>query len=439
MGLNSNKVQDDDYEETETKNMKPLWYTDPKLDRGPPSEIHSLTLSSLLDYTDENNTSQTSQQGNSVSEYLKSSRFIISFGQEKTMMVHYNIPSKSTSCDGEENQNKNDSVAPLYLLYNHTMILLEGVSVSNESMLVWIGKRDNIYYWAIYLSNTDLHQIIYSNDSIDSTKSSDKDYHRVLYSEFVKYLHHEIILRAANLQQTSSRILYSLNLREFGDQIASLKDAAILATANSLIEFHKSHQYCTKCGSKTIMRKNGTAQLCSNHISITGGTCKSSSIYPRIDVATIMLITSQCGNYALLGRKEIWPSGRYSTLAGFLETGETLEECCCRETFEESGIVVDIDSIKFIHSQPWPFPRSMMVGFIAKAKGNDDLPIINVNKSEMEDIQWFHRDFVAERMSVGSSALSYQPAGKDAEFHLPGKSSLARHLIKEWVISSTKG
>lgn len=214
-------------------------------------------------------------------------------------------------------------------------------------------------------------------------------------------------------------------LRDFGDRLSGRMDAAILATSNGLVEFHKSHPFCSKCGSQTTSAKSGACRRCTS--------CKS-SVYPRIDVAAIMLITSQCGEYALLGRKAAWPKGRYSTLAGFCEVGETLEQCCAREVQEESGVEVELDSIGFTCSQPWPFPRSLMAGFRGKAKQDgNELPTIQVDEKEMQDVQWFHRDFVRERLEGGSTALDFEPNALEREFHIPGPSSLARLLITQWA------
>ena len=228
-----------------------------------------------------------------------------------------------------------------------------------------------------------------------------------------------------------------LPLREFGDGLAHTVDAGILATAQGRVEFHVSHRFCSQCGSSTTSRRVGASRRCVS--------CQR-TVYPRLDVASIMLITSPCGNYALLGRKSTWPVGRYSTLAGFQEVGETMEECCMRETWEESGVIVDPVSVQFVASQPWPFPQSLMVGFHARAaavvnsheEDNDDdntkrLPIITIDHDEMEDIQWFSRDFVGERLDGGSTALDYTPTKNEAEFHIPGRSSLARLLITRWV------
>jgi NAD+ diphosphatase len=153
-----------------------------------------------------------------------------------------------------------------------------------------------------------------------------------------------------------------------------------------------------------------------------------------MDLASIMLITSSCGNYGLLGRKKSWPKGRYSTLAGFAEVGETIEDCCIRETLEESGVIVDPTSVTFVASQPWPFPQSLMVGFRGRAYPQEQgLPRIEVNVDEMENVQWFSREYVRERLEGGSSALGYNPTTKEEEFHIPGRSSLARLLITQWA------
>jgi NAD+ diphosphatase len=150
-----------------------------------------------------------------------------------------------------------------------------------------------------------------------------------------------------------------------------------------------------------------------------------------------MLITSQCGEYALLGRKAAWPEGRYSTLAGFCEVGETLEQCCAREVQEESGVEVDLESISFTHSQPWPFPRSLMAGFRGKAKqSGDELAKIVIEEDEMQDVRWFKKDYVRDRLSGGSLALNFEPNEKEKEFHIPGQSSLATLLITEWTNES---
>ncbi|VEU43320.1 unnamed protein product [Pseudo-nitzschia multistriata] len=283
---------------------------------------------------------------------------------------------------------------------------------NNVHLLAWVGKYDNQDYWVIYL------------------KANETGDHAKVLSRLTEVF--------SNESRESSSMLDCKPLREFGDSLEFSHDAGILATANGLVEFHKIHLFCSLCGGATEPTKAGGSRTC------TVVSCRR-SVYPRIDSAAIMLITSPCENYAVLGRKRSWPPGRYSTLAGFCEVGETLEECCVRETFEESGAVVDPKSLKFVASQPWPFPRSLMVGFRGKVMASSNLPVesgtasislpeIVVDTDEMEDIRWFAKDFVKKRLSLsGSTALSFEPNEMEKEFHIPGKASLARYIITEWA------
>ncbi|KAG7372476.1 NAD+ diphosphatase [Nitzschia inconspicua] len=298
------------------------------------------------------------------------------------------------------------SVGPLFLKYQELKDILKRTSASNatngenkdarKSVVAWVGRYQDIDYWVAYTP--------------DSVK----------------------VLEEGNQTKVDSSSIDFKALREFGDALESQEDAGILATAQGLVEFHKSHPFCSLCGGATQPVKAGACRKCAD--------CRK-SVYPRLDVASIMLITSPCHQHALLGRKKSWPAGRYSTLAGFCEVGETLEDCCCRETYEESGVEVDPSSVKFVASQPWPFPRSLMVGFRATATTTSssqegELPNIAVDTSEMEDIRWFAKDFVRTRLEGGSAALAYEPNGKEADFHIPGKSSLARLLITQWTIET---
>ncbi|KAJ1479275.1 NUDIX hydrolase domain-like protein [Baffinella frigidus] len=138
------------------------------------------------------------------------------------------------------------------------------------------------------------------------------------------------------------------------------QDAGILAAARGMAVWHRAARFCQSCGSGDMApSKAGNARKC--------GACGAGA-YPRIDPSVIVLVTSKGGEHALLGRKANWPEGRYSTLAGFCEVGETLEETVVREVFEESGVRVSPPSIRFTSSQTWPFPRSLMVAFHAEAE-----------------------------------------------------------------------
>lgn len=309
--------------------------------------------------------------------YLETTKFVL---QTTDGMLHKSIISTIE-------EQREPQVEPLYFSSNDVDNMLAGRSLSlrdmvesdNTSTLAWLGKYKESDYWVLYTDELDMQQ---ADCSVKP-------------------------------------------LREFGDRLESTVDAGILATANGLVEFHKSHPFCSQCGSRSVIAKAGACRRCQG--------CKK-SCYPRIDLASIMLITSSCSNHALLGRKKAWPKGRYSTLAGFAEIGETIEDCCIRETLEESGVVVDPASVTFVASQPWPFPRSLMVGFQAKTYPQETgLPRIEVDVNEMEDIQWFSREYVRERLEGGSTALGYNPTATEEEFHIPGRSSLARLLITRWA------
>lgn len=305
-------------------------------------------------------------------------------------------------------------VEPLYLSYAEIRDIFGAELIpdmledprNKSSLLAWIGRKQGADFWTLFLSQEDEPDNLF--DSLRSSK-----------------LH------------VDGKEVQASPLREFGDLLELVNDAGILATANGLIEFHKSHPFCNRCGSATLPVKAGASRRCTN--------CRAST-YPRIDVASIMLITSPCEQYALLGRKKNWPKGRYSTLAGFTEVGETIEASCVREVMEESGVAVDPRSVEFVCSQPWPFPRSLMVGFRAKALSttNDavegdppaELPVVDNSIEELEDVQWFHKEFVSARLDRGYySTLQFDPKGSEEEFHVPGKASLARVLISDWATS----
>ena len=152
--------------------------------------------------------------------------------------------------------------------------------------------------------------------------------------------------------------------------------------------------------------KGGHQRICTNR------SCNSPA-FPRTDPAVIMLVYDRARDKALLGRQAVWPEGLYSTLAGFVEPGETLEEAVAREVYEETGI--DVCDVRYHSSQPWPFPASIMLGFYAEAKTTD----IFRRDDELEDAQWFSRD----------DLMNFQALGKS----LPRKDSIARRLIEDWL------
>jgi len=183
-------------------------------------------------------------------------------------------------------------------------------------------------------------------------------------------------------------------------------DAANYAAARSLVYWHGRHRFCANCGTHTRISHAGWARSCPN--------CGAEH-FPRVEPVVIML--AEHGDRALLGRQPSWPPGRYSALAGFLEVGEAIEEAVRRETSEESGI--RIGAVRYVASQPWPFPASLMVACIGEALDDD----IDIDVHELEDARWFTREEV--RM-----ALARDPA---APFLGPPRYAIAHTLLTAWV------
>ncbi|MEX2647535.1 MAG: NAD(+) diphosphatase, partial [Alphaproteobacteria bacterium] len=181
-------------------------------------------------------------------------------------------------------------------------------------------------------------------------------------------------------------------------------DAAVLAHARALTTWHARHQYCGACGSPTVVREAGHVRVCANP------ACGAQH-FPRTDPAVIMLVTYR--DRCLLGRQKSWPDPVYSTLAGFVEPGESLEEAVAREVMEEVG--VPLSEVVYHSSQPWPFPLSIMLGFSAVAE-TDRLVI---DGSEIADAKWLTREDVLNHEALG--------------FRLPRRHSIARHLLEDWL------
>lgn len=153
-------------------------------------------------------------------------------------------------------------------------------------------------------------------------------------------------------------------------------DAGLLGYARAMVAWRQRHRFCGSCGSATLAAKGGHVAQCPNP------ACGAEH-FPRLDPAIIVLISD--GERVLLGRQASWPEKRYSTIAGFVEPGESLEDAVRREVAEETGVAVD--SVHYHSSQPWPFPASLMLGFTARAIST----AIRLNDAELEDARWFTR------------------------------------------------
>jgi NAD+ diphosphatase len=177
-------------------------------------------------------------------------------------------------------------------------------------------------------------------------------------------------------------------------------EAGVLGYARALSSWRRRNRYCGSCGTATLPARSGHALVCTNP------ACRH-ELFPRLDPAIIVLISD--GERALLGRQASWPVGRYSTIAGFVEPGESLEDAVAREVLEETG--VEVDGIEYHSSQPWPFPSSLMLGFTAHAVTHE----VHLRDQELEDARWFTRADIA--------------AGDPL---LPPNQSISFRLIEHW-------
>jgi NAD+ diphosphatase len=205
-----------------------------------------------------------------------------------------------------------------------------------------------------------------------------------------------------------------IDIRDVGSLLPRA-DAQLMAFARAIFYWHRRHGFCGVCGAPTVPAEAGHVRICTN------ADCGTTH-FPRTDPAVIMLVTD--GDKCLLGRRPGRQNFMYSTLAGFVEPGESLEEAVAREVMEEAGI--EITNVRYAHSQPWPFPANLMLGFYADAVTRD----IRLNDKELADARWFTRDEVRELMAVRDRNESERLGGA---LHLPRPVSIARRLISEWI------
>jgi NAD+ diphosphatase len=188
--------------------------------------------------------------------------------------------------------------------------------------------------------------------------------------------------------------------------LMSPRDAAIWGAARSLNEWHSRHGFCSVCGHATALFRAGWGRKCPH--------CKAEH-FPRVDPVVIMLAEHE--GRVLLGRSHHYPPGRYSALAGFVEPGESIEEAVAREIQEEAGVVVT--GVRYLTSQPWPFPGQLMMACIGQAQSD----VLSLDRNELDDAFWCDRAGVA-------AALAGDPA---APFQAPPPYAIAHTLLTRWL------
>lgn len=176
--------------------------------------------------------------------------------------------------------------------------------------------------------------------------------------------------------------------------------------ARSLVDWHARHRFCARCGARTVPVRAGWSRRC--------GACEAEH-FPRVDPCVIML--AEHGGRVLVGRQPRFPAGRYSALAGFVEPGETIEEAVARELWEEAG--VRATSVRYVMSQPWPFPSSLMIACIAAVESDS----VTLDETELEAAMWVDRAMVADALAARDDAL----------FTAPPRLAVAHHLLRHWL------
>jgi NAD+ diphosphatase len=183
-------------------------------------------------------------------------------------------------------------------------------------------------------------------------------------------------------------------------------ETAMAGGAKSLIEWRKRHGFCSACGERTLQAGGGWKRLCP--------ACRAEH-FPRVDPVVIMLPVH--GDRCLLGRQASWPPGRMSALAGFMEPGESVEEACARELFEEAGLRAT--RVRYHSSQPWPFSSQLMIGLIAEVDSDEATP----DQTELEAVRWFTRD---------EARATLAPDGHDGVRAAPPL-AIAHTLLRAWI------
>jgi len=193
-------------------------------------------------------------------------------------------------------------------------------------------------------------------------------------------------------------------LRGIGDAL-SREEIAIVAHARSLTDWHHRHRFCAVCSETTVSVMGGTNRRCPD--------CAAEH-FPRTDPVAIAAIVR--GDRCLLGRGPGWPDTMYSALAGFVEPGETIEEAVRREVWEEVG--VRVGDVRYVKSQPWPFPSSLMIGCVGEALSEE----LDIDYAELRDARWFTRDEVRAALDGARGTLV-----------VPPPFAIAHHLMRAWV------
>jgi len=210
-----------------------------------------------------------------------------------------------------------------------------------------------------------------------------------------------------NIEQNIPKYLSKSSIKDFiNTDILEENQSGIIAQAAAILNWHKSHQFCSSCGEKTCMSNSGWKRDCPS--------CKKEH-FPRTDPVVMMLVTYD--DYCLLGRGVNFEKNRYSCLAGFMESGESIENAAKRELYEEVGLVGE--EVEYIMSQPWPFPYSLMIGVHVEVKSKK----LKLDPNEIADAKWIHKEDIKQILN----------GNENHGVLLPRKMAISRNLLEFWV------
>lgn len=251
-------------------------------------------------------------------------------------------------------------------------------------------------------------QLVVMDEKIESSLCNDKHPMQKIYLGEHQQTHYFVIQIVQLYQQLEEMQLLDLRTAALS---AELFDISSLFYSQGLINWHFNHAFCAKCGSVSAPAQSGHSRICTN------SHCGREH-FPRIEPAVIFsIVTSMDGvEKLLLARQANWPDKRYSVIAGFAEHGESLELAVAREAMEEVGL--EVTKVKYVSSQPWPFPASLMLGFTSETKQHD----IRLIDQELEHAEWF-------------SAQEMKTAIESGNLLMPFSVSISWHLVDRWYLS----
>jgi len=266
----------------------------------------------------------------------------------------------------------------------------------------------------LFRENKPCHYNLQQLKAIDpvfgSTEKDDTDQIARIYLGEYQDIHYFLIQIPKLYDELESLQLIDLRSAALSSE---LFDIGALFYSQGLINWHFNHTFCAKCGSRSKMVHSGHSRICENP------NCQKEH-FPRIEPAVIFSIQTKVDGLSkiLLARQANWPAKRYSVVAGFAEHGETLEHAVQREALEEVGI--NVTNVKYVASQPWPFPASLMIGFTCETKEQN----IRLVDQELEHAEWF-------------SAEEIKNASEKGDLLMPFSVSISWHLVDQWYREQT--